>query len=124
MRYRGPMSRRAGSSRLAYSTEDAAKCPTCGWPLGTCRCGDRPPEAIPEKLVAKLRIETKGRKGKGVTVVYDLPRNPEFLEKLSRELKKACASGGTAGETTVEVQGDHRDAIRARLQKKGWTVKG
>lgn len=118
------MSRRTVRSRLAYSTDSDAKCPRCGWPLKDCRCGERPPEAVPDKVVAKLRIETKGRKGKGVTVVYDLPRNPEFLEKLAKELKKACASGGTAGETTVEFQGDHRDAIRARLQKKGWTVKG
>lgn len=92
--------------------------------LKDCRCGVRPPEAVPDKIVAKLRIETSGRKGKPVTVVYDLPRNPEFLGTLSTELKKACAAGGAVGETTVEVQGDHRDAIRTRLQKKGWTVKG
>ncbi|MDA8021187.1 MAG: translation initiation factor [Thermoanaerobaculia bacterium] len=54
-------------------------------------------------MVVKLRRETKGRKGKGVTVVYDLPRNPEFLNQLATELKKACACGGAVGETSVEV---------------------
>ena len=124
MRYRDPMSRSTGRSRLAYSTDRAVKCSKCGWPLKDCRCGERPPEAVPERIVAKLRLETKGRKGKGVTVIYDLPRNPEFLEKVATELKKACAAGGAVGETTVEVQGDHRETIRARLEKKGWTVKG
>lgn len=118
------MSRSSGRSRLAYSTDKTAKCPTCGWPLGDCRCGERPPEAVPDKVVAKLRIETSGRKGKPVTVVYDLPKNPDFLSDLASELKKACACGGSVGEDRVEVQGDHRDAIRSRLRKKGWTVKG
>lgn len=118
------MSHSSGRTRLAYSTERAAKCPTCGWSPDACRCGQRPPEPVPAKVVAKLRLETKGRKGKGVTVIYDLPRNPEFLGDLVKELKKACACGGAVGDTTVEVQGDHRDTIRARLQAKGWTVKG
>lgn len=118
------MSRSTGRSRLAYTTDKTDRCPTCGWPVADCRCGDRPPEAVPDRIVAKLRIEKSGRKGKPVTVVYDLPRNPDFLEKLAKELKRSCAAGGSTGEAHVEVQGDHREAIRARLEKKGWTVKG
>ena len=79
---------------------------------------------VPERIVAKLRIEKGGRGGKTVTVVDGLPRNREFLEKLAKELKRLCGTGGTAGESSVEIQGDHRERLRALLAAKGWTVKG
>ena len=81
-------------------------------------------QAVPERLTARLRIEKAGRKGKTVTVVESLPRNRAFLKDLAAELKRACGSGGKAGETHVEVQGDHREKIRELLRAKGWTVKG
>jgi translation initiation factor 1 len=81
-------------------------------------------QAVPERLTARLRIEKAGRKGKTVTVVESLPRNRFFLKDLAAELKRACSSGGKAGETHVEVQGDHRGKIRELLRAKGWTVKG
>jgi translation initiation factor 1 len=81
-------------------------------------------EAVPDRLVAKLRMEKKGRGGKTVTVVYDLPRNGTFLKDLAGELKRACGVGGAVAENTVELQGDLRDRVRDILAKKGWTVKG
>ena len=59
-----------------------------------------------------------------VTVVDGLPRNAAFLAALASELKKALGTGGSALESSVEIQGDRREAIRARLAAKGWTVKG
>ena len=79
---------------------------------------------MPARIVARLRIERAGRRGKTVTVVEGLPRNTAFLKTLAAELKRACGSGGTAGETSVEIQGDHRETLRALLSRKGWTVKG
>ncbi len=79
---------------------------------------------MPDKIIARLRIEKAGRKGKTVTVVESLPRNRAFLKDLAGELKRACGSGGKAGETQVEIQGDHREKIRDLLQTKGWVVKG
>jgi translation initiation factor 1 len=81
-------------------------------------------QAVPERITARLRIEKAGRKGKTVTVVESLPRNRVFLKDLAAELKRTCGSGGKAGETHVEVQGDHRQRIRDVLRSKGWTVKG
>jgi translation initiation factor 1 len=81
-------------------------------------------QPVPAKVVAKLRVETKGRGGKTVTVVYDLPRNSDFLKDLSQELKRICGTGGAVSEDTVELQGDLRERVRAALLKKGWTVKG
>ena len=69
-------------------------------------------------------MEKKGRGGKTVTVVYDLPDNEAFLKELAQELKRACGTGGAVAENTVELQGDLRDRVREHLVKKGWQVKG
>ena len=59
-----------------------------------------------------------------MTVVYDLPRNQAFLRAAAGELKRACGTGGTVVENTVELQGDVRERVRPLLAKKGWTIKG
>jgi translation initiation factor 1 len=115
-----------GNARTVYSTGAGRVCPTCGWPDRDCKCSSRSTrdETVPAKIVAKLRMEKKGRGGKTVTVVYDLPRNHAFLKELASELKRVCGTGGAVAEYSIEIQGDLRDRIRDVLQKKGWTVKG
>jgi translation initiation factor 1 len=114
------------NARIVYSTVSGRTCPTCGWPENDCKCSSQSARdaALPARIVAKLRIEKKGRGGKTVTVVYDLPRNQAFLKELASELKRACGAGGAVVENAVEIQGDLRDRIRALLMEKGWTVKG
>jgi len=114
------------NSRSVYSTDKGRLCPKCGWPANNCQCSKKAEgtDAVPAKIVAKLRIEKSGRGGKTVTVVFDLPRNEPFLKALAGELKRACGAGGSVVENTVEIQGDLRERIRAVLVKKGWTVKG
>ena len=79
---------------------------------------------MPARVVAKLRMEKKGRGGKTVTVVDGLPDNAAFLKDLSQELKRLCGTGGAVADGAVELQGDLRDRVREHLTKKGWTVKG
>ncbi len=114
--------------RLVYSTDVGRVCPGCGWPARDCTCSTRAvTEACPSapgKIVAKLRMEKKGRSGKTVTVVAGLPRNAAFLRKLSQELKRACGTGGAVSEDTIELQGDLRKRVRAYLLKKAFVVKG
>jgi translation initiation factor 1 len=110
--------------RLVYSTAVGSVCATCGWPASDCKCSSKVEEKIPSKVVVKLRIETKGRGGKIVTVLDGLPRNSDFLEGLGKELKKLLGTGGTAGETLIELQGDHRAAIRRILSERNFLVKG
>jgi translation initiation factor 1 len=114
------------NARPVYSTGAGRVCPTCGWPDRDCKCSSQfaRDEAVPARVVAKLRMEKSGRGGKVVTVVYDLPQNAAFLKDLVGELKRTCGTGGTVANNTVEIQGEHRDRIRAALTKKGWTVKG
>ena len=113
-----------GNNRVVYSTGVGRVCPDCGRPENDCHCSKSADHAIPAKIVAKLRLEKKGRGGKAVTVVYDLPRNAVFLQRLSQELKRACGTGGTVADGTVELQGDLRDRVRDCLLKKGFVVKG
>ena len=111
--------------RIVYSTGIGKMCPGCGWPIKDCKCSSRAgTESVSGRIVAKLRMEKKGRGGKTVTVVYDLPNNAAFLKELSQELKRACGTGGAVAENTVELQGDLRDRVRDHLVKKGWQVKG
>jgi translation initiation factor 1 len=115
------------NSRLVYSTDGGRTCPRCGWPLTNCQCSKTlaaGKESVPDRVVAKLRMEKKGRGGKTVTVVYGLPNNAEFLKTLCAELKKACGCGGATTEEGVELQGELRDRVRPILEKKGFTVKG
>jgi translation initiation factor 1 len=107
-----------------YSTDAGRTCPTCGWPVRSCRCSTTFDQPVPDRIVARLRIEKAGRRGKTVTVVESLPRNSAFLKDLAKELKKACATGGKVIEDRVEIQGDHRDRLRELLSEKGWVVKG
>ena len=113
------------NSRLVYSTDGGRTCPKCGWPLTNCQCSTTlAREAIPERVVAKLRMEKQGRGGKIVTVIYGLPNNAEFLKNLCSEMKKACGCGGATTDDGVELQGELRDRIRPLLEKKGFVVKG
>ena len=108
-----------------YSTSAGRICPGCGWPEGDCQCSQSAAtEAVPKRVVARLRLEKKGRGGKTVTVVYDLPNNAAFLKELSLELKRACGTGGAVADHAVELQGDQRERVRDVLRTKGFVVKG
>ena len=111
-------------SRAVYETGKGRLCPKCGWPADDCRCSKAAAEPVPAKLRCVLRLEKKGRGGKSVTVVTDLPKNDSFLAALAAELKRACGTGGTGADGSVEIQGDQRDRLRPLLQAKGWIVRG
>ncbi len=67
--------------------------------------------------------ETKGRKGKGVSLVTGLQLQNLDLARLAKRLKAKCGSGGTVKNGVIEIQGDHRDLLVAELRKEGFTVK-
>ncbi len=115
--------------RVVYSTGIGRMCPGCGWPVRDCKCSssraaNEPLPSQPGKIVAKLRMEKKGRSGKAVTVVAGLPHNAAFLKELCQELKRACGTGGTVSDDTIELQGDLRDRVREFLLQKAFVVKG
>jgi translation initiation factor 1 len=117
-----------GKGRIVFSTGIGRVCPGCGWPAADCKCSTRAAdESVPSRpgrIVAKLRMEKKGRSGKTVTVVAGLPRNAAFLKELCQELKRACGTGGAVLDDAIELQGDLRDRVREYLVNKEFVVKG
>lgn len=107
---------------LVYSTEFGKMCPACNKPSGKCVC--RKPQSLPKSDgIVRLMRETKGRKGKGVTLISGLPLKNEELKKLAKSLKKKCGCGGSVKSGVIEIQGDHRDVLESELSRLGYTVK-
>ena len=107
---------------LVYSTAHGRMCPKCGWPIDKCACSKQ--ESISKgDGVVRVGRETKGRKGKGVTLITGTPLAGDDLKKLVSELKKSCGTGGTIKDGVIEIQGDHRDVLVAELIKRGYKAK-
>lgn len=109
-------------SRLVYSTEFGTMCPDCNKPKTACICRKKKPEP-PRDGIVRLMRETKGRKGKGVTLISGLPLEGDALKHLAKSLKQKCGSGGSIKDGVVEIQGDHRATLENELGKLGYTVK-
>ncbi len=111
------------NSRLVYSTEGANLCERCGKKRSKCSCS-RAKQKIPGgDGIVRISRETKGRKGKGVTLItgIDKPRNE--LKIIAKELKQKCGTGGTLKDGVIEIQGDHRMLLMDLLKKAGYNVK-
>jgi len=106
---------------LVYSTELGRTCPDCRKALAECVC-HIPKRPVGDGIVRVSR-ETKGRAGKGVTLVRGVPFDDEALQALAKQLKAACGSGGTVKDGVIEVQGDHVDKLLPVLQARGFVVK-
>ncbi|HZT56464.1 MAG TPA: translation initiation factor Sui1 [Burkholderiaceae bacterium] len=106
---------------LVYSTDAGRMCPACRQPIKACACG-RPVLPVGDGIVRVSR-ETKGRAGKGVTLVKGLALDAPALAALGKQLKAACGSGGTVKDGVIEVQGDHVERVIELLKQDGRTVK-
>jgi translation initiation factor 1 len=104
------------NSRLVWSTDggDARRRPA--------RAAEpsRGPQ-LPADGVVRLFREKGGRGGKTVTVVRGLPAGQ--ADAVAKDLKRLCGTGGAVKDGAVELQGDHRDKAKARLEAQGYRVK-
>ena len=107
---------------IVFSTDFGRMCPKCGKPVGECVCAKQEVIADTDGIVRVSR-QTKGRKGKGVTIITGLGMASSELKQLARELKARCGCGGTVRDGVIEIQGDKRDLLLDVLSKKGFTVK-
>jgi translation initiation factor 1 len=107
------------NSRLVYSTED-----------GDHRAADRPKQKaaptrsgpqLPDDGVVRVFREKGGRGGKVVTVIRGLPAGD--APAVASDLKRRCGTGGAVKDGAVEIQGDHREKIAARLEAQGYRVR-
>lgn len=100
------------NSRLVYSTE-----------TGRIK-EEKSVTAIPQgDGIVRIRRETAGRNGKGVTTVTGVLLDEAKLKDLAKALKVICGVGGSLKEGVIEIQGDQRDKLKAELEKRGFTVK-
>lgn len=114
------MSTRQGGS-LVYSTETGRMCPGCSKPVAQCSCRTQAAVPITDGIV-RISFETKGRRGKGATVIKGVPVDALEMATLAKQLKAACGSGGTSKDGVIEIQGDHRDLVEQKLSAR-WVVK-
>jgi translation initiation factor 1 len=79
-------------------------------------------ETLPAKeQKLRVRLETKHRAGKAVTLVVGFIGTEEDLVELGKKLKNYCGTGGSAKDGEIIVQGDQRDKILQWLQKNDYT---
>jgi translation initiation factor 1 len=116
------MKLRSNTGGLVYSTDAGRMCPSCRKAVALCQCG-KTVGPRPTDGVVRVSLQTKGRAGKGVTVVHGVPLEPVELLAMGKQLKASCGSGGTVKDGTIEVQGDHRDRLVQALQTMGFVVK-
>lgn len=110
------------NSGLVYSSELGRMCPGCNQPVSQCKCKQQKSTRTGDGIV-RVQRETKGRKGKGVTLITGVPLNDADLKAYAKKLKQRCGAGGAVKDGVIEIQGEHRDMLIEELKKEGWTVK-
>ena len=78
------------------------------------------PPAKQQKL--RVRLDTKQRAGKAVTLVEGFNGKEEDREELGKKLKTFCGTGGSVKDGLIIVQGDQRDKLLQWLLKNGYTA--
>ncbi len=105
------------NSKLVYSTDKMV----IGKQKSTGR--DFPATSGPSKSRTIVRLDRKGRGGKSVTVIEGLQLSAKESEKLLKQLKTNLGTGGTVKNGSLEIQGDHCDAVMAELTQIGYRPK-
>ena len=115
---------RMSQNRVVYDSDVGRldRCARCGRRSEGCIC---PPVCQQPRGDGIVRVsrERGGRKGKTVTIVTGLPGDAAALAQVATTLKRLCGSGGTVSGDNVEIQGDHRERVAAKLTELGHKVK-
>jgi translation initiation factor 1 len=74
----------------------------------------------PGQQLLRIKLDTKHRGGKTVSIVSGFQMEEKNVEALAKQLKSFCGSGGSVKENEIIVQGDHCDKILLWLLKNGY----
>ena len=74
----------------------------------------------PAEQKLKIRLDTKHRAGKTITLVDGFVGKDEDLQELGKKLKSFCGTGGSAKNGEIIVQGDQREKVLQWLVKNGY----
>ncbi|HEX6030962.1 MAG TPA: hypothetical protein VFY90_05990 [Tepidiformaceae bacterium] len=108
------------NSRLVYSTDGGR----VKQPAATRSAPPQQPKASdPQDGFVRLRREKGGRGGKTATTITGLPGAEADLDSLLKALKAFCGAGGSRTGRVLELQGDHRERLQAKLESLGHKVK-
>lgn len=108
----GKKSKSTGQDRVVYSE------------FGNAAAFERAvPDLPPNQQDLRVQVSRRGRGGKTVTVISGFQSKPETLADLVKKLKAQCGTGGTAKESTIEIQGDHAQKLLEILLKLGYKAK-
>ena len=78
----------------------------------------------PAQQKLKVKLDTKQRAGKAVTLVDNFIGTNEDIEDLGKKLKNFCGTGGSVKDGQIIIQGDQRDKVLNWLVKNGYKVVG
>jgi len=112
--------------KLVYSTESGALEKAMAGKKNS-RKKKAPPTAPaivnPAKQGIRIRRESKGRGGKTVSIIDGLPLDESNMKTLMKKLKAALGTGGAVKNSSLEIQGEHRDKLLLLLEKEGYKAK-
>jgi translation initiation factor 1 len=106
------------NSRLVYSTDGGDR--RAAEPTQKASRKRSGPQ-LPDDGIVRVFRDKGGRGGKVVTVVRGVAAGE--ASAVASDLKRLCGSGGAVKDGVVEIQGDHREKVAARLEAKGYRVK-
>ena len=81
---------------------------------------EQPTGIVPAEQKLKVRLETKHRAGKAVTLVEGFYGSDDEMEALGKNLKTFCGTGGSVKDGEIIIQGDNRDKVMQWLMKNGY----
>ena len=74
----------------------------------------------PAQQKLKVRLDTRHRAGKAVTLIDGFAGKEDDLQELGKKLKSFCGTGGSAKGGEIIVQGDQREKVLQWLVKNGY----
>ena len=76
----------------------------------------------PDQQKLKIKLDSKHRAGKAVTLIEGFLGKEEDLQDLGKKLKSFCGTGGSVKDNQIIVQGDNKDKIVLWLQKSNYKL--
>jgi len=90
-------------------------CNICGLPKDLCMCAAVAKEK--QKVLIKL---DKRRYGKILTIVKGIDQKQVNIKDIAKQLKSKLACGGTVKRGNIELQGNHKQAVKKILMSLGF----